>query len=83
MNWREKIELNAVLDKCNEKYDLSCVELNAPEEVKEWISQEIRKSIWLNRHITPIKNAKTIAELNRILERVFNDADQYKVWCGF
>ena len=82
-NWREKIELNEVLSKMSDEYDLSLLEEDCPTPVKEAIAKEIEKSTWLKRFSSRIRKAKSIAAVNRILEQVFDEADRMKVWCGF
>lgn len=83
MNWREKIELNQVISKMSEKYNLDNYEEPCPNEVKEELAKEIEKSIWLNRFASKIRKSKSIAAVNRILANVFDEADFKKVWCGF
>ena len=82
MNWRHKIELNAVLAKTSEDFDLERVEEDCPEEVKKLLSEEVKKAWPLARFAPKIMNAKSIAEVNRILENVYNEADRRAVWCG-
>lgn len=83
MNWRETIELNPVISEMSEKYDLDHVENDCPEEVKEKLAGEVEKSWTLKRFAPKLLKAKSIAEVNRILGNVFNEADRSKVWCGF
>lgn len=83
MNWREKIELNQVVSKMSEKYNLGNYEEPCPKEVKEELAKEIEKSFALSRFAAKIRSSKSIAAVNRILENVFNEADVKKVWCGF
>lgn len=81
-NWKYKNELNKVIREMSEKHDLSNFEEPCPEEVKTAIVAELDKAEPLQRFRGSIKNAKTIAALNRILGRVFDEADLSKVWCG-
>lgn len=83
MNWREKIELNQVVSKMSEKFDLERHEEPCPKEAKENLAKEVEKSIWLNRFAPKIRATKSIAALNRVLEDVFNEADRRRIWCGF
>lgn len=81
--WRHKIELNKVIREASEKHDLSRFEEPCPEEVKIALAEEVKKAWPLQRFAGYITERKSIAELNRILENLFNAADREKVWCGF
>jgi len=81
-HWRFKIELNYVIHKCNEDYDLSNFEDHCPSEVKEAIATEVEKAFPLQRFGKQVRNCETIAALNRILDDIFNTADSELVWCG-
>lgn len=83
MNWRYKIELNKVLADMGDQFDLSCVEKRCPKAVKEALAKEVEKAAPLRRFASTILSAKSIAEVERILENVFNEADRSAVWCGF
>ena len=80
--WIEKISLNQAIDKANERYDLSRLEEPVPDEVKLLINNEIARSRFLKRFTNRISNAGSIAQLNRILDSIFDDADRNRVWCG-
>jgi hypothetical protein len=82
MNWRYKIELNKALTEMSEKYDLERHEEPCPKEVKEALASEIKKAWPLQRFCQKILDAKSIAQVNRILENVWNAADTERVWCG-
>jgi hypothetical protein len=82
MNWRYKIELMKVLRNMSDKHDLECVEEPCPEEVKTAIVTEIEKAPPLRRFTKQIRQAKSIAAVNRILNRIYDEADQSAVWCG-
>jgi hypothetical protein len=81
-NWREKIELNQTLNRVQESHDLSRFEEPCPDEVKSALATELEKSVWLKRHGARIRGADSIAEVNRILANVYDDADRHLVWCG-
>ncbi len=81
-NWQENIDLNGVLAKVGDEFDLSCVEKKCPKPVKDAIVAEIGKSSRLRNYGPLIQRARSIAEVNRILERVYNEADRIGVWCG-
>jgi hypothetical protein len=82
MAWRYKIDLANVLIECAEKHDMSRVEEDCPEEVKEMIIQEISKASPLKRFAKPIQDCKSIAALNRVLEQIYDESDFSRVWCG-
>lgn len=82
MVWREKIQLGKAICKINEKFDLSRHEDLCPDEAKELLAKVVEKSIWLKRFSANFRGAKSIAEVNRIIEQVYNRADQHRVWCG-
>ena len=79
-NWREYIDLHKVLDEMGEKHDLSIMEDDCPAEVKEAIAKELEKSVWLKIYAGQIRRARAIAAVNRILNRVYDAADQHLVW---
>lgn len=81
-DWRHHINLRTVIDDCCEEYNLECVEEDCPEAVKEAIATEIEKA-WPIQHFGPrIRDCVSIAEVNRVLNAVFNEADAKLVWCG-
>lgn len=81
-NWKHKIELNKVLADMGDKHDLSSVEEPCPDGVKEAIATELAKARPLQKFCTPIRKAVSIAAVNRILDRVYDEADRSLVWCG-
>lgn len=81
-NWLYKIELNKVLSEMSEKHGLEREEEPCPAEVTEAIATELSKAFPLMRFAPKVKAAQSIAEVNRILARVFDEADKSKVWCG-
>lgn len=82
MNWRYKIELRKVLSDMADQHDLERVEEPCPEEVKTAIATEIEKALPLHRFAKQIRQAKSIAAVNRILNKIYDEADQSAVWCG-
>ena len=81
--WRYRIQLNEVIAWATSEFDLSEVEKECPDQVKNKIAEELRKAFPLQRFASKILQAKSIAEVNRILEKVFDTADSELVWCGF
>lgn len=81
-NWRYKIELNQAISQVTEDYDLSRVEEPCPEEVRDILAKECEKAAPLRRFGQQFRDAKSIAEVNRILNDVFEEADKKLVWCG-
>lgn len=81
-NWQEKLELNTILSDLSDKYDLERLEEPVPEEVKTAIATELKKSRWLVQYASKIENSKSIAETNRVLEKVYDAADRHLVWLG-
>ncbi len=82
MNWRYKIDLAGALKKAGDKYDLEFVEENCPKEVKELLASEVKKAFPIAYFAPQIMKAKSIAAVNRILEKVYDEADRSAVWCG-
>ena len=82
MAWSEKIDLNRLLTKLDEEYDLERVEENCPQAVKEAIVAEIRKSTWLASYAEDVLACKSIAAVNRCLQKIYDVADIRRVWCG-
>ena len=82
MRWDYRINLNGVISKMNDKYDLECFEKPCPDEVKTAIAAEIAQAPPLAGWKDDVLQCKTIAELNRLLERILDRADDYRVWCG-
>ena len=83
MNWQFKIELNSLISILDDEFDLSRYEEDAPVEVKEKLALEVSKVWPTARFANKFREAKTIAEVNRILESVFDTCDKHRVWCGF
>lgn len=81
--WRYKIELNPLIQTLSEQYDLTNHEEPCPDEVREQLALEVEKAWPLNMYGKKLRKAKSIAELNRILNNVFDRADLEMVWCGF
>jgi hypothetical protein len=81
-NWQHKIELNQILKQASENHDLSREEEDCPAEVKTAIAAEVEKAAPLAHFGKLIRNAKSIAKVNRLLQQVYNEADYSKVWCG-
>lgn len=81
-NWRYRIELNAALAKANDEFDLSRHEEKCPESVLIAVASEIEKALPLARFGKKIRKAKSIAEFNRILSNIYDEADRSLVWCG-
>ena len=81
-NWRFQIQLNKVLADQEEKHDFSRVEEPCPQECLEELAVEVSKAWPLARFAGQLRKAKSIAEVNRILENVYNAADTHRVWCG-
>ena len=82
MNWKYKCELNQVITKANDEYDLSKLEDPCPQEVLELFALEVEKAPPLKEFGNVLRGAKTLAETNHILENVFDTADAKAVWCG-
>jgi hypothetical protein len=82
MGWLYRIDLAGVMLQCAEKHDLTRVEEDCPEDVKELIAVEISKADPLKRFAESVRNSKSIAELNRILQKIYDEADFRRVWCG-
>lgn len=82
VNWRYRIELAEILQKCSKDHDLSHYEEECPKDVKEAIAAEISKALPLSRLAPRVMESKTIAELNRVLQLVYDVADAELVWCG-
>ena len=80
--WIEKIELNEAIAEASDKFDLSRHEEPMPQGAKAIICAALKTSTWLRRFERDIEAAKSIAEANRILARVFDAADRHRVWCG-
>lgn len=82
MLWLHKIDLHEVLRKADDEFDLSRHEEECPHDVKIMLAKEIRKAPPIASYAQKILNSKSIAGVNRILERLYNEADQKRVWCG-
>jgi hypothetical protein len=80
--WRHKINLAGVMFDCAAQHDLTHVEEDCPEEVKEAIATEIIKAWPLKRFAPVVREAKSIAEVNRVLKSIYDEADRSSVWCG-
>lgn len=80
--WHYKIQLNEVLEQASEDFDLSCFEKKCPKSVKTKLAAEVEKAPPLARFGARILRAVSIAEVNRVLSEVFDEADRSRVWCG-
>jgi len=80
--WRYKIRLNEALEANNEEFDLSRHEEDCPVAAKERIAEQLELSPPLVRFATRVRECKSIAEVNRVLVHVFDEADSSRVWCG-
>jgi len=67
----------------SEKYDLSEHEKECPKEVKDVLITEIERAEPLKFFVGSIRRSKSIAELNRVINRIFDTADKELVWTGF
>lgn len=81
-NWRYRIKLNEVIERVSEDFDLTRVEEPCPEEVRNALAEECEKAQPLYSFGQRLRDAGSIAEVNRILDTVFDVADQKLVWCG-
>jgi hypothetical protein len=81
-SWRYTIELNRVLALLDKKFDLTRVEKSCPRAVKRAIADELDKAPPLSQFANKIRAAKSIAEVNRLLDAIYDAADTSGVWCG-
>lgn len=81
-NWKYKIMLNEAIDENNEEFDLSRHEEDCPVAAKERLAAQCERAPPLVHFAASLRAAKSIAEVNRILRRVFDAADEALVWCG-
>lgn len=82
MNWKYQIGLNKAIDLCNDKFDMTKHEEQCPEEVKDILIAELKKAWPLEGYIDKVRKVQSIVELNRVLDHIYDRADQMKVWCG-
>ena len=80
--WKYKIELGRVMDEMSDKFDFSRLEEDCPQEVKEAIAVEISKAPPLARFAKKVKSVKSNAEMNRVLDSIYDVADDELVWTG-
>lgn len=78
----ESLELNVLMRRAHDNYNLTCHEEPMPKEVLESLAAEVKKSHILCRFANEFLEAKSISETYRILRRVFDEADARNVWCG-
>jgi hypothetical protein len=81
-NWRYSIDLNSVLASASERHDMSKYERKCPKTVKMQIAAELRKAPPLQHFAKQIEDAESIAEVNRIIDEVYDAADANLIWCG-
>lgn len=82
-HWAEKIELNKAISLANDRHDLSRHEEQVPDEVKALLNAELGKSLILCHFVQRVNACKSIAALNREIAKIYDQADQHRVWCGF
>ena len=80
--WNEHIELNAAINRACDEFDLTCHEEDCPTEVKEMLATELAKSQRLGHFANQMRSVKSIAAMNRLLVRVYDEADRFKIWLG-
>jgi hypothetical protein len=80
--WTRKIKLNEAIELNNDEFDLTRVEEPMPPLAAERLAVECERVPELSRFGDGIRGAKSIAAVNRILSRVFDAADENRVWCG-
>lgn len=81
-HWLHKIELRKVLDEMCDRHDLTRAEDDCPEEVKEAIAKELEKAPPLAHFAGQFRRCRAIAAVNRLLEKMYDEADRTRVWCG-
>lgn len=84
MTWNYSIELNKVISDCNSNYQLDQMDFedDCPEEIKQLISEEVKKAKPLAKYSGKILDVVTIHDLNCLLEEIFDEADRRRVFCG-
>lgn len=81
-NWQHRINIIGVLADANTRHDLSCVEEDCPDDVKEALAKEVEKAWPVAQFASKLREAKSIAAVNRVLDNMFDEADRSLVWCG-
>jgi hypothetical protein len=64
------------------QHDLSRIEEDCPAELKEAIATEIAKALPLVKFVEVVRRRKSIADLTRLMEAIYDEADATSVWCG-
>jgi hypothetical protein len=64
------------------QFDLSRAEADCPTELKEAIAAELAKAPPLVKFVELVRRRKSIADLNRLLESIYDEADETGVWCS-
>lgn len=82
VKWNYRIDLNGVVQQLNEELDWKDQEAVCPAVAKERICEEIKKAPPLTGLCGRVMEAESVADLNRVLELIYELADQQRVWCG-
>lgn len=84
MNWRYKIDLNAVISRLNHEKQLDDWEDDkpVPESTKEALATELEK-LPVASFASEVRHAETICDVNHILDQVLYYCDRNRIWCGF
>lgn len=78
MAWRYKIDLKSILNKYDDLRDDDV----PPQELLEGLSAELLKVQPLAHLSEEVLTCSTVDVLNDVLSRVYDAADDARVWCG-
>lgn len=81
-NWRWKIGLNQAISKNSKEFDLTRHEEPCPKIALKRLADEVAKAPPLAHFSRRFLRCKSIAEANRVLDEVYNEADVALVWCA-
>ena len=76
--WVEKIDIRGIL----KEYEPQDDDEEAPDDVKERLAAEVRKSRHLAYMADRFTDCYSIADIDDVLEEVYQVADARRVWTG-
>lgn len=81
--WKHRIDLIKVINNMDDKYDLKDDDTDCPDEVKKAIVDELIKvPVVFDLYLPMVIDAVTVKDLNVVLDDIYDQADNERVWCG-
>ena len=79
MKWRKTVNIRPILDK-DEDTDESAV--NISRELAEFLSSQVSDEPGIQPIITALNKVRTQRGANKVVERLYDWADDHRIWLG-